>query len=159
MPQTAKRVLITTFILVGAWWILSGRFDLLHFGSGVVIALAVAANFTGWEDGTRFRPVRFFLYVPWLMGQIFLSNVRVARAVLSPRLAIAPTFQNARPGVTGDRALTTLGASTTLTPGTLTIEVSPDDIFIHALDVRSASDFREGIMARRVARVFEEPGA
>jgi hypothetical protein len=55
------------------------------------------------------------------------------------------------PGVIGARALTASGCSTTLTPGTLTIDVGEDEIFVHALDAVSAQDVREGVIARRLA--------
>jgi multicomponent Na+:H+ antiporter subunit E len=151
-----KRVVVTTLLLIGAWYVLSGRIGLLYLGTGVLVSLGLALNFKGWDDGTRFRPLRFLAYLPWLAVQIVKSNLRVARGVLSPRLDISPTFISRRPDVSGDRGLTTLGASTTLTPGTLTVDVSPHELFIHALDIRSAKDVEEGVIAERVARVFEE---
>jgi multicomponent Na+:H+ antiporter subunit E len=152
-----RRITFTALLMIASWYVLSGRFDLLHFGSGVVVALAIAANFPGWEDRTRFRPLAFILYVPWFCLQVIKSNLRVARAVLNPRMSIAPTFISRRPGVTGERALTALGVSTTLTPGTLTVDVGEHEIFIHALDTQSAEDIEEGIIAERVARIFEAP--
>jgi multicomponent Na+:H+ antiporter subunit E len=153
------RVIAMALLLMATWLVLSGRFDLLHIGLGVVAAMAIAANFTGWEDRARFRPLRFVLYVPWLMVQVVRSNLRVARAVLSRPIDIAPTFISRRPDVVGDRALTVLGASMTLTPGTLTVDVGDHEIFIHALDNHSARDVDEGVIAQRVARVFEAPEA
>lgn len=120
-------------------------------------ALVVAATFRGWADHTRFRPLRLGFYLPWLMGQILLSNLRVARLVLSRRMAIEPTFLSQPPGVEGDRALTTLGSSITLTPGTLTVDVDRDEIFVHALDSQSARDVRDNVMARQVGRLFVAP--
>jgi multicomponent Na+:H+ antiporter subunit E len=154
-----KRVVVTTLLLTAGWYVLSGRFDLLHFGTGVAVAIGIAANFPGWQDPTRFRPLAFLLYLPWLAVQVVKSNLRVARGVLSPRLDIAPTFISRRPDVVGERALTTLGASVTLTPGTLTVDVSEHEIFVHALDIRSARDVEEGVIARRVASVFEDPAS
>lgn len=155
LQGSSTRVVATALLLMATWLVLSGRFDLLHVGLGVVAAVVIAANFTGWQDEARFRPVRFLLYVPWLTVQVIRSNLRVARAVLSRRVDIAPTFISRRPDVIGDRALTVLGASMTLTPGTLTVDVSDHEIFIHALDHRSGRDVDEGVMAQRVARVFE----
>jgi multicomponent Na+:H+ antiporter subunit E len=146
-------------ILIAGWWILSGRFDLIHFGTGVVAALAIAANYRRTADGMHMRVGRFFLFVPWLILQIVISNLRVARLVLSPRMVIRPSFISQPPGVRGDRGLTLLGASTTLTPGTLTIDVGGSEIFIHALDARSAADTRDGVVAREVARIFVEPAS
>jgi multicomponent Na+:H+ antiporter subunit E len=158
-----RRSTITTMveaaILIAVWWILSGRFDLLHFGTGVVTAIVIAAVARGVPDTTRFQLGRFFLYLPWLIGQVFISNLRVARLVLSRRMPIRPIFISEPPAVVGDRALTLLAASTTLTPGTLTVDVGRDEIFIHALDDKSARDTRDQVIARQVARVFVEPAS
>ncbi|CAN5734497.1 hypothetical protein BH23GEM9_BH23GEM9_20750 [soil metagenome] len=148
-----------TAILLAVWWILSGRFDVLHFGTGVVTAIILGITARGVVDRTTFQPGRFLLFAPWLVGQIIISNLRVARLVFSRSMPIRPIFISQPPGVTGDRALTMLAASTTLTPGTLTVDVGRDEIFIHALDEKSARDTRDQLMAREVARVFVERGA
>jgi multicomponent Na+:H+ antiporter subunit E len=155
LRQSVKEKVVTAVILLAVWWVLSGKFDLLHFGTGVAVSLALGARYAGVPDGARFRAGRFLLFVPWLVWQVVLSNLRVARVVLSRRMAIRPMFISQAPGVRGDRALTMLGSSTTLTPGTLTIDISNDEMLVHALDERSALDTRDQIIARRVARVFE----
>lgn len=157
MRQNSKKVVLTALLLTAVWAVLSGRFDILHLGAGIVVASAIALNFPGWKDRTRFHFGRFILFIPWLAVQVIKSNLRVARSVLSPRLAIAPTFVSRRPDVAGDRGLTLLGASTTLTPGTLTVDIDEHEMFVHALDSRSARDVERGIMAGRVATVFVEP--
>jgi multicomponent Na+:H+ antiporter subunit E len=150
------RFAATAVTLTAVWYILSGKFDLLHFGTGVATALAVAAAFTGWSDGLRLRPLGFLAYIPWLVWQVFLSNLRVARCVLQPRMPIQPAFLTRRPQLRGDRALTTLASSVTLTPGTLTVDISADEIFVHALDAQSAADVRDAIADARIARAFVE---
>lgn len=150
------RFAATVVTLTGIWYILSGKFDLIHFGTGVCTALVIAATYKRTADSTRLRPLRLLAYLPWLIWQIVMSNLRVARLVMTPRMPIHPAFLVRPPGVVGDRALTVLGASITLTPGTLTIDMAPDEVFVHALDMKSADDVRDGLAARRVARVFEE---
>jgi multicomponent Na+:H+ antiporter subunit E len=142
-------------ILLGVWWVLSGRFDVLHFGTGVVTAVLLGALYAGVPDGARFRPLRFLAYLPWLMLQVLISNLRVARVVLSRRMPIRPVFISQAPGVRGERALTMLGSSTTLTPGTLTIDIDREEMLVHALDEKSAQDTRDQIIAQRVAGVFD----
>lgn len=147
-------VLILTLLMSGVWYLLSGKFDILHFGTGVVTAFVIAMNVLPARDGTGVRPLRLLAYIPWLVWQIVLSNLRVARLVLSPGLPISPALVVREPGVIGARALTALGCSVTLTPGTLTIDVGEDEIFVHALDAVSAQDVREGVIARRLAAIF-----
>lgn len=148
------RTLLLALILTGIWYLLSGKFDLLHFGAGAATAAAIAATLRPVEDGTAFRPLRFLAFLPWLIVQIVISNLRVARMVLRRRMPIAPAFIRTAPEVEGTRALAMLGASVTLTPGTLTLDVGEDELFVHALDTASAGDVREKVIARRLANVF-----
>ena len=144
-------------VLLALWVLLSGKLDLLHAGAGAIAAALIALRYLPGADGRRFRIVAFVRYVPWFLGQVLLSNLRVARVVLTPRMPIAPAFLRQPPGVTGARALTLLGSSVTLTPGTLTIDIGPDEIFVHALDTASARDVQANVLARRASRIFEEP--
>lgn len=153
----STRVVVLTLLMSAIWYLLSGMFDVLHFGVGVLTALAIALVYVPVADHTGFRLLRFAAYVPWLVWQIVLSNLRVARMVLMREMPISPAFVSVKPNVAGPRALTLLGVSITLTPGTLTVEVGEDEVFVHALDRASAQDVRDGVMARRVAEIFPEP--
>jgi multicomponent Na+:H+ antiporter subunit E len=154
-PRAIQTVVITG-ILTALWYVLSGIFDVLHFGTGVVTAFVIAVMYRAVPDVTRFNLLRCAAYLPWLLLQIIISNLRVAKVVLNPRMRIQPTFISQPPGVVGDRALTLLGASITLTPGTLTVEADDREIFVHALDAQSARDIRANVIAARVAQAFEE---
>lgn len=150
----ARTILTMAAVLSGIWYLLSGKFDALHFGAGVVTALIIAATYRQVEDGATWKVGRFIAYVPWLIWQIVRSNLRVARLVLTPRLPVAPAFIRLSPRVRGARALTLLGCSITLTPGTLTIDVDDHEIFVHALDGASAQEVRDRVIERRVAAVL-----
>lgn len=150
----ARAIITMAAVLSGMWYLLSGKFDALHFGAGVVTALVIAATYRPIADATAWKMGRFLGYVPWLVWQILLSNLRVARIVLTPRMPIAPAWVRLSPRVAGPRALTLLGASITLTPGTLTVDVGADELFVHALDAASAQDVRDRTIERRVAEVF-----
>jgi len=152
--RPVRKVVLYAMVLTATWYALSGRFDLLHFGTGVVTAVVVAMRARSVADGTRFYPVRFLLFVFWLTGQVLMSNLRVARIILSRQMPITPTLVRKPPQVEGDRALAMLGTSTTLTPGTLTVDVDQDEMLVHALDPRSVDEVRCGLMARRIAHVF-----
>lgn len=144
-----------TIVLLLLWCVLSGRFDPLHVGLGVVSAAAVAVAVRRRSTGRTFPLLRMPRYALYLAGEIVRSNLRVARLVLGFG-RISPTFVRARPGVAGDLALCVLGCSITLTPGTVTVEIDRDEMLVHVLDDQSAADLADGGMARRVAAVFAE---
>ncbi len=152
--KTVSGTVLLAAVLIAGWYVLSGKFDVMHFGTGVVAAIVIALIARPPLDATRARIGQLLLFLPWLFGQILLSNLRVARLVLTPTMPISPRMIRKAPGVSGGRALTLLGVSTTLTPGTLTVEVSEHETHVHALDRSSAADIKSGVMSARVARVF-----
>lgn len=156
--STFARFLRTTIALAAGWVILSQVFDAFHLGLGILAALALAALRTRRRATGAFPIGRFLRYMPWLLGQVFVSNLRVARLALSPRLRLSPRLLRIPPGVTGRPALTLLGCSITLTPGTVTVDATPDTLVVHALDAASAGDIERGIAARRVQALFTNRG-
>ncbi len=150
----AWKIAVYWLALAAVWVMLSGRFDVLHLGTGIATALVIAMQARRCQDGTRFHPTRFLRTLPWLAGQVVVSNLSVARSVLDPRLPVDPALVRVRPGLSGDRELAMLGASITLTPGTLTVNVDRGEMLIHVLDRRSVDDLRRGKMGRRIGRVF-----
>lgn len=94
------------------------------------------------------------------MRQLVLSNLEVAGIVLSPRLHIRPGLIAYRTELKTDLAITTLANIITLTPGTLTLEVSEDRtvLFIHVLDIENpevVADSIRGSFEKRLLEVEE----
>ena len=106
------------------WVLLAGRPTALSLALGALSAVLVAVANRGEEALSpmlRAAP-RFCLYLPWLLKEIVVANLQVARLVMHPRLPIDPVVVRYDAPLRGDLALTTLANSITLTPGTLTVE-------------------------------------
>ena len=107
---------------------------------------------------TRFyRMLGFFFFYIW---EVIVANLKIAYEILTPR-------HNMRPGVVAipldspsDLAIITLTNIITMTPGTLSLDVSMDRkvLYIHAIHIRDMKSFRkeirEGIM-KRTMEIFE----
>jgi multicomponent Na+:H+ antiporter subunit E len=148
-------VFVTCFVF---WLLLSGQMTALSLSLGAASAALVALANRGEEalsSMLRAAP-RFALYLPWLLKEIVIANLQVARLVLHPRLPIDPVVVRYDAGLGGDLALTTLANSITLTPGTVTLDAEGRTLIVHALTREGAAALREGSMARRVGRVFGE---
>ena len=156
--------LLTFFIMLGLWIVLSGKFDLFHLSLGVVSS-AIVAYFSGdlLFDFPKIKGlprswIRFLQYVPWLLYQIFLANIHVMRLVFHPRMMelIEPKIIKFKSYLQKDLSLVTFANSITLTPGTITVYVSADgDFSVHAIDKKSAEGL-PGEMEARIARAFRE---
>jgi multicomponent Na+:H+ antiporter subunit E len=102
--------------------------------------------------------LRFAGFVPWLFYQILLANLRILYLVFHPRMMelIDPQIITFNTKLTNDMSRTTFANSITLTPGTITVNVSVLGKFrVHCIDEKS-SQFLPGEMEKRIAKVFNE---
>ena len=83
-------------ILFAIWLLLSGHWDsalLVGFGVGSCALTVYIANRmdVADHDGVSIYWVgRFLLYLPWLLKEILIANINVAKVILSPKLPISP---------------------------------------------------------------------
>ncbi len=146
---------------LGLWLLLSGYFDvplLLVFGA-LSCALAV---FIAWRTEVidpEEQPLRLRLnahvltYWPWLLWQVVLANLDVARRILDPKLPISPTMVTLKPTQRSDLARVIYANSITLTPGTVSTDLSGDTLEVHALTREGADALLAGDMDRRVTQL------
>lgn len=145
-------------VLLSLWLVLSGHYTPLLIAFGVasvalVTAMSVRMEIVDRESVPFHILVGLVSYVPWLVWEIFLSNVAVARVILSPRLPVSPTLVHYRASQETDLGRVIFANSITLTPGTVTTGVEGDDFRIHALMWSSVDGVEEGEMDHRVCRV------
>lgn len=147
------------------WVLLSGKLDAFHLGMGVFCSLLVAALCTDlFADHFDLRKVLRTLlghltYLPWLIWQIVLANLHVFKLALHPRMydKLDPHLVRFHTRLEGAYAQTSFAQSITLTPGTITVRVLPDGVFIvHAVDGKSGDLSALRDMETRVARTFGE---
>ena len=154
-----------TFTIMACFWVVfSAKFDLFHLSMGALSCALVSVLSrdllfpSGLKPSSARRWIRFVLYVPWLLYQIFLANVHVVRLAFHPRMMelIDPKVIEFDSRLKSDFSRTTFANSITLTPGTITVNVSALGRFsVHCIDTYSGLSL-PGDMEARVARVFEE---
>jgi multicomponent Na+:H+ antiporter subunit E len=143
------------------WILLSGHVGALDLAMAVVASALVAfanRDIEGVSEMLRWSP-RLLAYLPWLLKEIWMANIQVVKLVLDPALPIDPVIVRLPTRFSSDFARTTLANSITLTPGTVTLDVEGEDFLVHALTAGGGADIVAGGMARRVGRVFGDPGA
>jgi len=145
------------FILSGTWLLLSGHTNPLLLSLGLLSVAAVVACASRLEIlDDESVPVHLLpgliRYVPWLIGQVIRSNLDVARRIVSPELPIHPSVIKVDATHHTEVGRVTYANSITLTPGTISLDVSAETIEVHALTEDAANDLMSGEMARRVQR-------
>lgn len=158
--QRAFPFLLVTVVLWLLWLVLAGSFDPQEVLAGGVVAVLVASLrrngpcLLGGAEILHPKRVLYALaYIPFMIWSILLSNFDIARRVLSPRLDINPGIVKVRTRLQSPVGRMILANSITLTPGTLSVDIVGDDMYIHWVDVES----RDAEAAtRKIAASFEK---
>ena len=100
--------------------------------------------------------VRFLAYIPWLIYQIVLANIHVAKLALGPKKNLDPKIIRFKSKLESDISFVTFANSITLTPGTITVDIKDGEYYVHAIDKTVADDLLSAEMEDRVAHVFLE---
>jgi multicomponent Na+:H+ antiporter subunit E len=146
-----------TLLLFAFWLALSGHYTPFLIGAGALASVACAAaaarmRVLDAEAVPLHLAVRAPAYVAWLVAEMAKSAWSVARIIVDPRLPISPTMTVIRAAQKTPVGVATFGNSITLTPGTITTNVSGRVLTVHALVREGAIDVEDGGMNARVAR-------
>jgi multicomponent Na+:H+ antiporter subunit E len=150
---------LVNLVLALLWAAAVGSVDPAHLVVGFVVGYLVLWVLKPLLGDTRYFEklpllLRFAIFFAW---ELVLSNLRVAWDVLTPR-----AFR--RPGVVAvpltartDAEITLLANLITLTPGTLSLDVSPDrrTLYVHAMFVDDPERLRRSLKEGFERRVLE----
>lgn len=148
-------------VLAIFWLVITASFKPFDLLTGLVLCAAVAywADRVLWRDEAEPLTARAWLRLPaytvWLLKEIVVAALYVAERVLDPKLNIAPVLHTHRVHFGCDTARVAFANSITLTPGTITIDVSEDTFVIHCLHESFSDGISSGDFERRVARTFD----
>lgn len=166
--STMVHKLCMALVLFGFWMALSGRTETKFVVYGIITAL-VTTHITyplllvPNKDGSKRYFVfgasipKFIVYFLWLMWQLVLANIDVLLATTSQELEIDPKVVRFYFKVDNPMASVMLANSITLTPGTVTLNVTNDGLYeIHALTKGAAEGVLDGSMQKKVADLYGE---
>ena len=141
--------------LYAFWLLLSGYYLPLLLSLGGLSVLIVVWLHRRMDkvdaEPITIRPgFRLVHYIVWLLGQVVVSNIDVARRIWDPKLPIQPRWEKLNTKVNSGLEKTVYANSITLTPGTLTTDVTDDHFMIHTLTPEGMESLREGEMQRRI---------
>jgi multicomponent Na+:H+ antiporter subunit E len=134
-------------LLAVNWALLTGQFNLENLVAGFVIGFLLL-----WMLGQSFGQTNYFpkvrnaiVFSVRFLWELLRANLSVARTVLfEPRDKINPAFLAIPLEAKTDAEIALLANLITLTPGTLSLDVSTDRkvLYIHTLDVEDVEALR-----------------
>ncbi len=151
-----KPQLLLNILLAFVWGAVNASLAPSTLVVGFIFGYLVILLFDGLLGGDGRYGFRFFYWIRltlWLLREIVLSSFRVAWTVLSPSL------KDVNPGIFGipldvetDASITLMANLISLTPGTLSIDISHDrkTIYIHDMYID------DGDVAREASSIYRE---
>ena len=154
------RYLTFVLVLCGFYAVLSGQFHnsfLMAVGAGCIALIVFLGARMGIVDEESYPGpgvwLRALLYAPYLLWQVIISNIDVLKRVLSPSMPVSPRMVRVPYSTKTAFGTVTYANSITLTPGTVTVEVTDDGLLIHALTAEAADGLKDGSMEAQVKRL------
>lgn len=127
-----------------AWMLLHNTWNGSTMMIGYLIGLALLFVLR------RFLPQPFYFRKVWavvkllllFLKELLMSSLFVAKEVIRPTVKVRPGIVAVPTDLKSDAEITLFACLITLTPGTLTLEVSPDHdmLFVHSLDIQDAEE-------------------
>lgn len=169
--RPAFRWLAYSLLLVGLWVALSGKLNGLFLTAGMIsagVVLFVTEAIFHPSDSLGFErpPSRFswlaattsrlVIYFPLLLWEIAVANIHVARLVLDPRMPINPSLVEFESPLRTEASNAVLANSITLTPGTVTVDMSAHRFIVHCISETSRQGIQDGKLLKNVAHVYGE---
>jgi multicomponent Na+:H+ antiporter subunit E len=153
--------LLFVAVLALFWLAVSGSFTIPNLLLGLVagaLSLALIRD-RRQQLGARFRPLKALALLLLFIKELALSAWKVAVLVASPKMDLKPGIFAFPLTVDRDFEITLLANLITLTPGTLSVDVSRDRrvLYVHALDcsdpVATRRDIANGF-ERKIMEAF-----
>lgn len=144
-----KKLVLLNFILTLVWVALTGSFAFINFAFGFALTfliLWVINKDAAERKYFRVIPsiIRFFFY---FIYELIKANIQVAYDVITPTFYMKPGIVSVPLDAKTDLEITLLANVISLTPGTLSLDVSDDKkvLYVHAMYVRDKDEFIRSI--------------
>ena len=153
------RSIVYIAILFGIWLLFTFSLSVPNILAGISVAVLATLLLEKYfvEDVRKlFQPQRYFWFVVYLFifsWECLKANFDVAYRVLHPKLPIKPGIVKVKINLKTDIARTTLANSITMTPGTITVDIQDDHIYVHWIYVSSTDP---EIYTEKIAGRFEK---
>jgi multicomponent Na+:H+ antiporter subunit E len=125
------------------WLMLMGKVTVDVLAVGAMASLVIAVLYpNGLSFFTELRPtpeafIAGLRYYGYFFKELVKSNLRLTAIVLSPSLPIRPGIVKVRTRLKSRMGRLMLANSITLTPGTLSVELDGEWLYVHCTNVQS----------------------
>jgi multicomponent Na+:H+ antiporter subunit E len=125
------------------WLVLTANLQLANILIGATVSFSIALLYTKLFVHKAFEfisPVWFIVYLFVLLKNLIISNIQISKRILSKDMDLSPAIVAVKTDLESDWKKLLLANSITLTPGTLTLDIKDDTLFIHVIEYHEDSN-------------------
>jgi multicomponent Na+:H+ antiporter subunit E len=152
-------MLAANLLLALAWIAMSGEFSAANFLVGFALGYVVLLLTRRSIGRTTYfgRTWRLIAFVGFYLRELLLANLRVAYDVVTPTHHMHPGIVAVPLDARSDVEITLLANLLTMTPGTLSMDISDDrtTLYVHGMFVSDPEAFRREVKDGFERRVLE----
>ena len=144
-----KKLILLNLILTIVWVALTGSFEFINFAFGFVLTFLIL-----WIISSDKTDRKYFRVIPSIISFFFYfiyelikANIQVAYDVITPTMYMKPGIVSVPLDANTDLEITLLANVISLTPGTLSLDVSDDRkvLYVHAMYIHDKDEFIRSI--------------
>lgn len=154
-----KNRFLTNLLLTFIWLALTGNFTYTNFLFGFLLSYFILSVITrGNRKASYFRMLpKVIAFIFYFLWELLKANLQVAYEVMTPGYHMTPAIIKYPLKVQSDLQITFLANLITLTPGTLSLDVSDDKkvMYIHTMYLKDRESFINGIKNGFEKRILE----
>jgi multicomponent Na+:H+ antiporter subunit E len=143
-----RTALIYHLLLSLVWMALTGGFSLANFVFGAVVCFFLLRLVMGVSSQRYFTLLpRALGFVGYFLYELLKANIQVAADVITPPFYMKPGIVGVPLTAETDTEISLLANLITLTPGTLSLDVSDDrkTLYVHVMYLKDEAAFIESV--------------
>lgn len=140
---------LLNLVLTIVWVFLTGSLEFVNFLFGFILSFLVLWLISRKQENRKYfviapRLISFFFF---FLYELLKANIQVAHDVITPKFYMQPGIVAFPLAAKSDLEITILANVISLTPGTLSLDVSDDKktLYIHAMYVNDKEEFIQDI--------------
>jgi len=145
-----------------AWVVFNGRLTLEIAFFGIAVAGAVFAFICRFMNYSLKKELHFYRQIPgvvqylyYLIKEIVFANLAVCRMILTRKETMEPVLVHVHANLKTETARVILANSITLTPGTITVSLTGDQLLVHCLDKSLSEGMEDSVFVRLLQKLEE----
>ncbi|MBZ9729834.1 Na+/H+ antiporter subunit E [Salegentibacter sp. JZCK2] len=154
-----KTRFVSNLLLTFVWVALTGDFSVQNYIFGFVLNFFILWIITRGDSESRYFTIipKIIAFVFFFLWELFKANLQVAYEVVTPNFTMKPGIIKVPLTIQSDLGITFLANMISLTPGTLSLDVSNDKkvLYVHSMYVTDREKFIDGIKNGFEKRIME----